>query len=52
MENLKQIRPEWVPLAYQDKVEEATAKQTIVKADVGNGFAKKGMKKGQKKHLG
>ncbi len=49
MENLKQIRPEWVPLAYQDKAEEAAGKQAIVKANVGNGFAKKGMKKGQKK---
>ncbi len=52
MDKSKQIRPEWVPLAYQYNAEEATATQAIVKADVGNGFAKKGMKKGQKKQPG
>jgi hypothetical protein len=42
MENSKQIRPEWVPSAYQEENEDLK-KQVIVKMDRENGFVKKGL---------
>ncbi|MCS3737102.1 hypothetical protein FHS10_005071 [Mucilaginibacter dorajii] len=42
MANSKQIRPEWVPSAYQEK-DEALKKQVIVKMDGENGLVKKGL---------